>query len=306
MSILHAFKFMFLSKGLNKGSYRLYTVWRRFGFNPEKQIDSIKYYASLLGRYGLKATFFIPANILEKYSQCIKAIGKDNIEWGIHGYIHIDMSKLTLDEVRVHLVKAVEIFDKCGVAFKGFRAPYLKPGIYIPEILAESERFLYDSSKSILWDNVYYPKQKFFSTIKEFYNPMLYSQRPSVLYERGHMVSLPVSLPDDDILADREMFNVDTILSIWKNILRICHRDNEIFILQLHPERIYILDNALRSLIEEARNLKPPVWMTTLTEIASCCRVNSHVEKRWPVSFRGAFCITGDIDSITIQDFIAR
>lgn len=306
MSILRSFKFMFLSKGFKKGLYRLYTVWKRFGFLPEKQIDSIRYYASLLEEYGLKATFFIPAKILEKYIQCIKTIGKDSIDWGIHGYIHIDMSKLTVSEARVHIAKAVEIFDKCGVTFKGFRAPYLKPGSYVPEILAESGRFLYDSSESIMWDDVYGPKQNFFNWGKEFYNPVLHSQKPSFLYGKGRMVGLPVSLPDDDILADKEMFNADTLLSIWKNILKICQRNSEIFILQLHPERIYALSNALRNLIEEARNLDPPLWMTTLAEIANWYRVNNQTQIRWPAPFHGAFCITGDIDSITAQDFIER
>lgn len=306
MSILRAVKFMFSSKGFNKGLHRLSTVRKRFGFTPEKQIDCIRYYASLLEGYGLKATFFVPAKILEKYIQAIRLIGKDNIEWGVHGYIHLDISKLTINELRRHIVEAIRIFDSCGIAFNGFRAPYLRPGNYLMDILVESGRFLYNSSNSILWDNVCGSKKNVLDWSKEFYSPALYSQQPPISYGKDRLIDLPVSLPDDDILIDREKFNSVDVLSIWKNMLRICHRDNELFILQLHPERIHILRDTLRSLIEEARNLNPPIWMTTLADVANWRKMNSQGQLQWPKPCRGAFCITGDIDSLTVRDFIER
>ena len=306
MSAISALKFMFISKGPRGAFQRFLTVKKRFALSPKKQIDFIKHYISLLKKHNFKATFFISAKILEKHIQDLEAVSSDSIEWGIHGFIHKDMSELKPDELKEHISRAVAIFDRYGIAFRGFRAPYLRANIYNAKILAESGRFLYDSSTSIIWDEFYGQKHNYFNWVNNFYNPILHSDKASLPNKENVLIELPVSLPDDDILIDKEIYNAEEALLLWKNILRFCHEKNEMFILQLHPERIFELNNTLEALMVEARKLTPPLWITTLTQLAEWKRDNGATANRWPSPYQGAFCLTGDIDSITIQDFIDR
>ncbi|MHC4122172.1 MAG: polysaccharide deacetylase family protein [Planctomycetota bacterium] len=305
MSIFKGLKFMFYSRGVKKGFKRLSYINKRFGLTAAKQMKSIDYYASLLRRHNIKGTFFIPATLLESYFKDINRIKIDNIEWGIHSDIHTDLSRLGKEAQMEHIDNAVEIFDKLGVLFRGFRAPYLRINDYTLGVIDEKNRFLYDSSSSILWEDVYKGDESSSNWIRNFYKPQFHSQKISFpeMFSEG-LVEMPVSLPDDDILLDREDFDVDSVLSVWENILEICSGRKELFVLQLHPERIYDLDSALDSLIKKAKSFDPPIWIASLGEIAEW-RKNTASEK-WPVPYHAAFCITGDIDSITILDFLKR
>ncbi len=307
MSVFSGLKFIFsTSRGAKKIFARLYTVKKRFGFGPKKQIGFIRYYISVLKDCGAKGTFFIPAKILKRHIQYIKGIQSDNIEWGIHGYAHTDFSRLTLGEQKLHIDNAILIFDRLGIEFRGFRSPYLRQNPGTLKAIIESNRFLYCSNNSILWDEIYSKDTGHGKWIRDFCHPFLHSACPSISKKHNGIIEIPVSLPDDDVLLDREKFSPDKILSLWLDMLKICHERNEVFTLQLHPERIYELDNVLKKLIEAAKKSNPPLWITTLGELAKW-QAQQGIENRiCPPIYRGAFCITGDIDSITIGDFINR
>lgn len=298
MSMLSAFKFMFSSKGFKKGLYRIYTVGKRFGLSAERQIECMKFYSEILKKYNIAATFFIPALILEKYNKQIRQAGLDNIEWGIHGYRHIDLSGLAPGQLKENIDSATKIFDDCGFSFAGFRAPYLKANIHLLDILAESGRFLYDSSGSVLFDNIYDSARQYFGWAKEFYNPVLFSSQCGISPKIRGMLELPVSLPDDDILWDKERIKVKQISFLWKEMLNVLQEKGGIFVLQLHPERVNEISEALQEFIEYARRLAPALSITTLGELAR--------QPQERVNNIKALCITGDIDSLTMQGFITR
>lgn len=305
-NILSGLKFIFFSRGLLKGIDRLQLVRKRFGFSARKQIDHINYYASLLRELNIKATFFIPATILDRHIEEMKRIENTNIEWGIHGYTHTDLSKLSFEEQKKQVNKAIEVFDKRRIAFSGFRAPYLRTNTYTVEVIAETARFLYASTNTLLWDDEYTERGACFKWIKRFYRPHLYSQTPSLPKEVSSTLEISVTLPDDDVLLDREKLDAQSILSIWKKILWSCHKKDELFVLQLHPERIQELKNTLTGLIKEAKALNPPVWIANLSQIAKQLKPNMTYGQRWPLGYKGALAITGDIDCLSMVDFIIR
>ncbi|MFH1868943.1 MAG: polysaccharide deacetylase family protein [Candidatus Omnitrophota bacterium] len=284
---------------------RFLYISRRFGLTPHKQIEFIKYYIFLLKKNNVKGTFFIPATMLSSYSGQINRIEAENIEWGIHSDIHTDLTMLEKESQRKHIDNAISIFDKHKIPFKGFRAPYMRIDNSLLEAVCRQKRFLYDSSNSVICDEVYQDTHLSYDWARSFYSPQLHSQKRAFPAIIKQLVQIPVTLPDDDMLVDRDRLDPDSILKIWRRILKRYYENKEVFVLQLHPERIFYLGTALDSLIREAKSFEPPIWIATLGEVAEWRR-ESGLEERWPAPYKSALCITGDIDMLTITDFLDR
>ena len=203
------------------------------------------------------------------------------------------------------MAEAIRSFDEYHFPFSGFRAPYLKSHDRMSPILSQTGRFTYESSRPLLWDDIFGDRQKSFGFIEDFYKPCMHSTVASLPSIRGDLVDIPVSLPDDDILVDREGFPPERVSEIWEKMLAQCHQKGELFTLQLHPERIYELRTVLERLIDKAKSFDPPVWLTSLSGIARWTR-QRNTDERWPAPYRAAFCVTGDIDCLAAVDFIDR
>jgi hypothetical protein len=103
-----------------------------------------------------------------------------------------------------------------------------------------------------------------------FYDPWHASERLSLPRLGDHLVEIPVSLPDDEILVDRlSGKGSSSIEQTWQDILSQTYQRGEIFTLQLHPERIAICVDALSLLLDKARTLLPAVWIARMDEIAA-------------------------------------
>lgn len=297
-------KFLFFSRGISKWIWRLITVRRRFSFHPRKQMNIIRQFADCLKTHDVHGTFFIPAVLLERYVSHLRTIDTKTVEWGIHGFVHTDHSQLEYEQQRNQISKAVEIFDKCGFKFKGFRCPYLRFNEHTRKVLMGTGRFEFDSSNSIIWEELYGPNQKHYPWIKTFYRATTYKKNLAVPFLVEQLTEIPVSLPDDDITVDRERLSAPEIFNMWSAMLKTCHKNKEVFVLQLHPERFLELKDVLVPLIKEAKFLQPSIWITTLSQVADWQKSNPIGS--WPEPYQGAFCITGDIDAITIKDFFTR
>jgi len=97
---------------------------------------------AMLKRQRLKATFFVPGWIAERYPEEIREIVKEGHELAHHGYMHEDCSRLTLDEEREMISRGSRALEEVtGTSPKGFR---LVPSRNTFKLLTEAG-FLYDS-----------------------------------------------------------------------------------------------------------------------------------------------------------------
>lgn len=305
---LAGFRFMLASRGWRRGWRRAWLIWRRFGLTHRRMVRNLQRLEEVLSSHGAKATLFVPATVLTDHRRALDPFRSTTFEWGVHSDYHTDLSRMTPSEQEDHIANAVALFDAAGWSFVGFRAPYLKTHEHTVSVLAASGRFVYDSSPCVLRDAVYGPTEPSHGFTLDFYRPDLCSEKsPRVTTEAvtgdTSLVRIPVSLPDDDILVDRDRRGPQEVHAVWSAMLRQSHRNGEIFVLQLHPERAIELAEVLDKLLAEARELTPPVWIPTLAEVAEHA---SSGAAAWPEPYSSVFCVTGDLDAMAIRDFAKR
>lgn len=246
------------------------------------------------------STLFVPACVLRRYPW----VYKKDVNYAVHGYRHLDHSRMTLDEQKSHLEKAVEIFTEFGAGRRGFRAPYLKVNEETLGLLSEMG-FLYDSSCSFYWDVLSKDRaDPQVQRILDYYQPKGdHSHRSLPFFEEG-LLRIPVSLPDDEMLIDRlRIRDQDRLYDIWSEILKKSHDRDEMFVLLLHPERFHLAREALKRLLDKAESLG--MWTTSMKNIAVWWKDKKR-KQRWPDGRRGVFCVTGDIDRITLLDYLRQ
>jgi peptidoglycan/xylan/chitin deacetylase (PgdA/CDA1 family) len=299
--IMPSLSYTLKAKGFTKTIKRAMSMINRYGFTSEKMERNVIEFVNLLVEYDAKATFPITARTLEKHGDFIKSVYDESIEFAIHGYSHVDYSKLSAKEQSEQIKKAVEIFKKFGIKPYGFRGPYLQANDDTLNALEENG-LLYDSSYSIHWNVV---PEEYLKSNAHSYELALKLYEPSdaitsfLPYSLNGIVRIPVSLPDDEMLIDRlNIRNQKLLGKIWLKILEETNEKGGVFILQLHPERIPFAFNALKMLIEEAT--KKNVWIASLKELAEYWIKNGNI----PDNYKSAMCITGDIDIMCLWDYV--
>lgn len=252
---------------------RVRAIVSRFGITPKKIETRLNRYIDITEKFGCVPTFPVTAVTLRRHPELIRKIAKRGVELAIHGYIHIDYKSLSLEEQARHFAKAIDTFKSCHIPFKGFRAPYLRSNDETLEALSRLE-IAYDSSHAMHWavaDKSKYPKKLWseHGKLLDFYQPRdaaYYLVLPK--FQNG-LVEIPVSIPDDEAMVDRlRITDKKEITEIWGMILERTYTRGELFTLQLHHERISLCGSALEAILQRARELDPPVWIATLSEIA--------------------------------------
>jgi peptidoglycan/xylan/chitin deacetylase (PgdA/CDA1 family) len=275
---------------------RLALLMRRHGLGSGRLFRQIAAYCACGG----KVTLPVPAVILEHYPELIRLPA----ELAAHGYVHCDTKRLDSQALRRHLEEVRKIFHRIGEHEIGFRAPYLRADHRLLRELSRSG-FLYDSSCSIHWEVL--PASRVnhrYRSILDYYQSKSAAEFPSLPFVESNMLRIPVSLPDDEMLIDRlRIHDQDHLFRIWSKILSQCCERGEIFVLQLHPERFHLAEKALRRLIQQAQD--SGAWIAGLKEVAMWWKTRPGTEV-WPDSRPGAFCITGDIDRMSVWDLIKR
>jgi peptidoglycan/xylan/chitin deacetylase (PgdA/CDA1 family) len=258
--------------------------------------DNIRTYTSILKKYGIKATFFITVKSIASHKEFLSNI--ENAELAVHGYQHLDYTAQPLHIKKEHTQKINMGLKNFDFLINGFRAPYLKQDSDMLKLLADTG-FLFDSSTTKLWAL----PQELINKNKKAYERALALYTPKdfeLPYSTEKILEIPVSLPDDEILIDRfGIKNPKIIEKIWLDILNQTYENKSLFVLQLHPERIRIAADALKGILEEAKRKSPPIWIASLSELATWW-ISKPKNKRWPKNFQSALCITGDIDRMSL------
>jgi hypothetical protein len=272
--------FSIRSKGLHKFLKRGQTITRNYGLTPAKIVQALDQFSQILREFQCGATFPTTAVAIERNGKVLKKYIAQGIEFALHGYRHIDYAQLTLEEQMVHLRRAQDAFTTAGIPVTGFRAPYLHFNKNLRTAASEIG-LKYVSNQAVLWkvfDGHFSPTaQMAYERALAFYMPWYADEQPSLPHWYEQLIEIPVSLPDDEILLDRlgNDNNNGLVEEAWSRILTETHQREELFALQLHPERITRCMPALSSLLTKARALDPPVWMATLEEIATWWRARS-------------------------------
>jgi len=252
---------------------RIKSITERYGLNPELMDRALRRFSELLEQFDCGATFPITAVSLKRHEDIIRKYLDQNIEFAVHGYAHVDYSQLSHKIQLDHLKLASEVFNHSGIKPVGYRSPYLRSGNNLLSALDECG-FSYVSNQPFLWDVI---DQKEidseayggYKRALSFYNPWRSSERLSLPKFGKHLLEIPVSLPDDEILIDRLHGDEALINDVWLSILNQTYQSGELFTLQLHPERISLCAEGLSSVIKEARALRPAVWCARLDEISN-------------------------------------
>jgi peptidoglycan/xylan/chitin deacetylase (PgdA/CDA1 family) len=113
----------------------------RFGMQWKAIHEKLPEVLDLFDQYGVKATFFVESETLNKIS-LLKNVQRRGHEIASHGFGH---QKITEENIEEQMQKVKEAFAKFGSEPKGFRCPYLiRPQNLFASLL--NNGFKYDSS----------------------------------------------------------------------------------------------------------------------------------------------------------------
>ncbi len=211
---------------------------------------------SLLDKYNLPATFFVPAITALLHPEAMKNIlAKKRHEIGLHGWIHERNSLLSEAEERELMRKAYNTLkDVTGRAPVGIRTPSWDFSPSTLKIIRELG-LLYDSS-------------------------LMADERPYEIMEAGKpsgVVELPVEWIMDDypyfgferFSAVRPHIAPQDVYSIWQAEFDQAYEEGTMFILTMHPK--YIGHRSRVVMLEQLINYmtaKKNVWFATHEAIA--------------------------------------
>ncbi len=259
---LHSLK----TKGAKNFALRFISIAKRFGITPEKYAKNFEEFIKLQEKYKFKTTFPITAEIYQKYRQKLFSYN-NHFRFMLHGLYHIDYTKISENRIKNHIEKGIEILKKyLNETEIGFRAPYLRYNEKVRNCLME-KNIPFDSSISIMIKTEKAPiDKKNKEIIQSLYNHLSWDKYPLLPMRSNGLIEIPVVLPDDEILIDRLYIkDIEKIKIIINEIYEKIKQREEMYIMQIHPERISFLKDAIISVLEKAE--KDNFWITDLYEI---------------------------------------
>jgi peptidoglycan/xylan/chitin deacetylase (PgdA/CDA1 family) len=216
---------------------------------------------SLLERYDIPATFFIPGVAAKLYPEDVKSIAAAGHEIGIHGWIHEWTSSLARDEERMLMERSLSTIEELtGKRPVGIRTGSWEYSMNTAELIAELG-LLYDSS--LMADDVPYE--------------VLSDGRPTGVVE----------LPVEWLLDDYPYFNMDrfaglrphtppsAVQEIWTSEFDVAYQEGGMFLLTMHPQIIGHRSRMamLERLVQYMRS-RPGVWFATHEQVARYVKAN--------------------------------
>jgi peptidoglycan-N-acetylglucosamine deacetylase len=208
----------------------------------------------LLAQHGIRATFFVPGRVAERYPGRIEEIVAAGHELAHHGYTHTSPTTLTRDQERTELVKGLDVLRAFSPDVVGYRSPSWDFSVNTEELLQELG-FRYSSN--------------FMDDLRPYRR------------EASGLIELPVQWILDDAAHFwfdgstwlKTMRTADEVRSIWEGEFRGYHRLEGSFVLACHPQvigRPYRLE-MLDAFLTYVRS-HDDVWIATCREIADSIR----------------------------------
>jgi peptidoglycan/xylan/chitin deacetylase (PgdA/CDA1 family) len=273
----------------------------RYGFSSTKFMENLERMVALLKRHGVVGTFPITAKVLERHHELAGILY--GMEVAVHGLKHRDFTGLETNHQIAAMKEAIEIFRSVKLQVNGFRAPYLRWSDSMMEAVSGAG-FLYDSSVPSGW-SCGSEFDLLAGMIKALQSYLVGGTANRLPIMRGRLVEMPVAIPDDEILLDRLGITSPERLSRALNAMtNAAMQSGGHLVLQLHPERFSFFGRALDDMLK--RVLAEGVWVAPLKEVAMWWIEKRSGEHSWPEEAPCALTVSGDIDAVTLGDFVAR
>ncbi|WP_105204659.1 polysaccharide deacetylase [Neobittarella massiliensis] len=219
----------------------------------------------ILQSFSIKATFFVPGIVAEKYAGYMKDIVSAGHEIACHGYLHENLSLFDRAQQQERLKKAVAAIEKySGVSPRGFRAPEGDLTLETLQI-AHSLGMCYSSDLS---DD----DRPYFMPVDDAGTQML--QIP-IQWANFDFPYLAFNYRPAFPTGQGRVAPYSSMLSNWKDEFTGHYTHHLCYVMQLDPQTI---GNPGRSaILEEFLTFvkdKPGVWFATGSEMYDYCRQN--------------------------------
>jgi peptidoglycan/xylan/chitin deacetylase (PgdA/CDA1 family) len=206
---------------------------------------------ALLERHGLKATFFVPGRVAERYPEQVSQIVAARHELAHHGYTHTSPTALDASAEEAELVKGLDVLHAFTREVSGYRSPSWELTPVSLELVARHGL----SYSSNLMDDIC-----------------------PYRHEKTGLVELPIHWMLDD--APHFWFDASgwtnkisttaDVRSIWEEELAGIRSMGGCFILTMHPQiigrpsRLALLDSFIANVKRD-----DGIWIATAAEIAA-------------------------------------
>jgi peptidoglycan/xylan/chitin deacetylase (PgdA/CDA1 family) len=260
------------SRGATGTITRTAQVVARFGATTSAMARRLDRYESLATAYGVRPTWPTTACVLERHPELLRRYAERGVELALHGLVHGDHAALDHSRQRTTIARAIGLFERSGLRPTGFRGPYLRYNDATLDVL-RALGLRYHSSQAVAFPHLsadldataasqYALALRLYAAV----DALTVAVRPRLL---GGLVDIPVAVPDDEILLDRLRLTEPALSAQWLHILEITYRRGDLFTVQLHPERIGELGDALEASLSAARGRFPAVYVARLDDIAA-------------------------------------
>ena len=98
-------------------------IHRRYGMTPAKMDRALRLFVQILNRFDCGASFPLSAVTLERNTGSIAQYSGHNIEFAVHGYTHVKLTRIRSRSSVAPPKACPEVFAKAGIAAVGFRSP---------------------------------------------------------------------------------------------------------------------------------------------------------------------------------------
>jgi peptidoglycan/xylan/chitin deacetylase (PgdA/CDA1 family) len=258
------------ARGPAGSAARTARVLSRFGATARPMASRLELYQTIARDLAAQPTWPTTACVLARHPDLLRGYVEAGAELALHGLVHGDHAAIDRARQREAIARAADVFERAGVAAVGFRGPYLRYNESTREVLRELG-LRYHSSQAVVFplvdpDLERSPAYQLALRLYGAHDALRVAVRPRLL---GQLVDIPVAVPDDEIIVERLRLNDLASSAQWLAILEFTYARGDLFTLQLHPERIPELGDALRATLSEARRKLPHVFVARLDEIAS-------------------------------------
>lgn len=279
------------NSGVKQTVRKGYRTVVRYGLSRGKMRDNVRSFVEICAEEETKGcTLFIPAAVAVNEGPLVKEIG-GRAEFGLHGFRHICYDAVDYESQLRDFAEGWRIFESLGLRSKIFRAPYGRTNDDTFRALSALGCPI-DSSRAHCWPMEGEKNQLYEGVLKEYC--LLES---SVPHEEKGVIELPLSLPDDEMLADRLNLPPEKVAEIWSNCVAAASERDQVFVLQLHPHRMKKYGMAMKAAIRTAKDAG--MWAGSLGNLVGEWRA-----KGQKALDGGALCLTGDIEAMNVIEWL--